>query len=51
MRKRYGLIYVDCNDKGQGTLKRYPKDSYYYYQKIIQTNGDSLFNKKDSTKK
>lgn len=43
MDKRYGLVYVDLNDRGEGSLKRYPKDSYYYYQNIIRTNGNSLF--------
>lgn len=39
MKKRYGLIYVDVNDKGQGTFKRYKKDSYYWYKEVIATNG------------
>lgn len=36
MRKRYGFIYVDKNDDGSGTMKRYIKDSFYDYQKIIK---------------
>ncbi|MGT2958980.1 6-phospho-beta-glucosidase [Streptococcus bovimastitidis] len=35
MSKRYGVIYVDKDDQGQGTLARYKKDSYYWYQKLI----------------
>ena len=35
MSKRYGFIYVDRNDDGSGTLKRYPKDSFYWYQNLI----------------
>lgn len=42
MSKRYGLIYVDRNDDGSGTLKRYRKKSFYWYQKVIQTNGECL---------
>ena len=36
MSKRYGFIYVDRNDDGSGTLKRIPKDSFYWYQRFIQ---------------
>ncbi len=42
MKKRYGLIYVDKNDDGTGTGKRYPKDSFYWYQKVIASNGEDL---------
>ncbi|MCP0887460.1 family 1 glycosylhydrolase [Ligilactobacillus sp. WILCCON 0076] len=42
MRKRYGFVYVDRNDEGQGTLKRTPKDSFYWYQKVIANNGEDL---------
>ncbi len=42
MRKRYGLIYVDMDDEGKGTLKRYRKDSFYWYQKMICSNGEAL---------
>lgn len=41
MSKRYGFIYVDLDDAGQGTLKRYPKKSFYWYQKVIQSNGQN----------
>ncbi len=40
MSKRYGFIYVDLDDEGKGSLNRYRKDSFYWYQKLIQTNGD-----------
>ena len=42
MKKRYGFIYVDKNDDGTGTMRRYPKDSYYWYQKVIASNGEQL---------
>lgn len=42
MRKRYGFIYVDADENGEGTLKRYRKDSFYWYQKVIQSNGIDL---------
>lgn len=42
MKKRYGFIYVDVDDYGKGTFKRYKKDSFYWYQKVIKTNGESL---------
>ena len=42
MSKRYGLIYVDLDDKGQGTMKRIRKKSFYWYQKVIASNGESL---------
>jgi 6-phospho-beta-glucosidase len=40
--KRYGFIYVDIDDFGNGTLQRYKKDSFYWYQKVITTNGGDL---------
>jgi 6-phospho-beta-glucosidase len=43
MSKRYGFIYVDLDDLGRGTYKRYPKDSYAWYKKVIETNGASLY--------
>lgn len=42
MEKRYGFIYVDKNNKGEGTLKRKPKKSYYWYKRVIETNGENL---------
>ena len=37
--KRYGFIYVDKHDDGSGDLHRARKDSFYEYQRIIETNG------------
>ena len=42
MKKRYGYIYVDKDNGGNGDLHREPKDSYYWYQKVIASNGDDL---------
>jgi 6-phospho-beta-glucosidase len=42
MKKRYGFIYVDRDDEGNGTLNRYKKDSFYWYQKAIKSNGEDL---------
>lgn len=42
MRKRYGFVYVDRDDEGNGTLNRYPKDSFYWYKKVIASNGEDL---------
>lgn len=39
MAKRYGMVYVDKYDDGTGTLKRYKKDSFYWYKDVIQKNG------------
>ena len=42
MKKRYGMIYVDKNNDGTGTLARSRKGSYYWYKKVIETNGEDL---------
>ncbi len=42
MKKRYGLIFVDKYDDGTGTLKRYKKDSFYWYKELIESNGGNL---------
>lgn len=42
MSKRYGFIYVDQDDEGKGSLKRYPKDSFEWYKKVIASNGEEL---------
>lgn len=42
MSKRYGYVYVDQDDEGNGTLKRSKKDSFYWYKKVIDTNGSDL---------
>ena len=43
MSKRYGFIYVDCDDEGNGTYKRYKKKSFDWYKHVIETNGSCLF--------
>lgn len=40
--KRYGFIYVDRNDDGTGSMKRYKKKSFEWYKKVILSNGQSL---------
>ena len=40
--KRYGFIYVDVDDQGNGTFNRYKKDSFYWYKKVIESNGEEL---------
>lgn len=42
MRKRYGFIYVDMDDEGKGSMKRSRKDSFYWYKKVIASNGTDL---------
>ena len=42
MKKRYGFVYVDCDDEGNGTFARSKKDSFEYYKHIIETNGADL---------
>ncbi len=42
MSKRYGFIYVDQDDEGKGTLKRYKKKSFDWYKKVIASNGEDL---------
>ena len=42
MEKRYGFIYVDKNNQGEGTLGRLKKDSFDWYQRVIKTNGEEL---------
>jgi 6-phospho-beta-glucosidase len=40
--KRYGFVYVDQDETMEGSLKRIPKDSFYWYQEIIKNNGENL---------
>lgn len=42
MSKRYGMIYVDRDDHGKGTMKRSPKKSFYWYKQVIASNGECL---------
>lgn len=42
MSKRYGFIYVDQDDRGNGSLNRYRKDSFNWYKEVIATNGETI---------
>lgn len=42
MRKRYGFIYVDRDNQGNGSLKRIKKDSFEWYKHLIQSNGANI---------
>ncbi|AMC93859.1 6-phospho-beta-glucosidase [Erysipelothrix larvae] len=42
MKKRYGYIYVDRDNQGNGTMDRLKKDSFYWYKKVIASNGEDL---------
>jgi len=42
MSKRYGQIYDDVDENGNDTYDRYRKDSFYWYQNVIRTNGAEL---------
>lgn len=42
MDKRYGFIYVDKDNEGKGTLDRHRKDSFYWYKKVIASDGMDL---------
>lgn len=42
MSKRYGFVYVDCDDNGQGSMERIRKDSFYWYKKVIVSDGAEL---------
>ena len=42
MSKRYGFIYVDQDDDGNGTLERSRKDSFYWFKNVIANNGEDL---------
>jgi 6-phospho-beta-glucosidase len=46
MSKRYGFVYVDCDDNGNGTSKRYKKKSFDWYKNVIATNGACILNEK-----
>lgn len=47
LKKRYGYIYVDRNDDGTGTMEWYKKKSFYWYQKVIESNGEVLYSEED----
>lgn len=42
MKKRYGFIYVDKDNEGNGTLERRKKKSFYWYKEVINSNGENL---------
>lgn len=42
MKKRYGFIYVDKDDEGNGTLERRKKKSFNWYKEVIESNGEKL---------
>ncbi|MGG5330762.1 6-phospho-beta-glucosidase [Enterococcus sp. AZ163] len=42
MKKRYGMIYVDRDNEGRGTMERYKKDSFDWYKEVIESNGEKL---------
>lgn len=42
MKKRYGFIYVDLDDNGQGSLKRIPKKSFNWFAQVIRSNGEAV---------
>ena len=42
MKKRYGFIYVDKHDDGSGDYSRKKKKSFYWYKKVIESNGENL---------
>ena len=42
MEKRYGFIYVDKDNLGNGTLERKKKDSFAWYKKVIESDGEIL---------
>ncbi len=42
MSKRYGVIYVDRDEEGKGSNRRYRKDSFFWYKKCIASNGEDI---------
>ena len=42
MAKRYGLVYVNTTDQEVLDLRRIKKDSFYWYSKLIKSNGQDL---------
>ena len=42
MSKRYGFIYVDLDDEGNGDMARYKKKSFDWYKEVIKSNGENL---------
>lgn len=42
MKKRYGFIFVDKDNEGNGTLNRSKKKSFDWYKQVIASNGEQL---------
>ena len=42
MKKRYGFIYVDRDNEGNGTMKRSKKKSFDWYKQVIASNGENV---------
>ncbi len=40
--KRYGFVYIDRDEESAKELKRYKKDSFYWYKDVIASNGEKL---------
>ena len=40
--KRYGFVYVNREELDEKDLARYKKKSFYWYKKVIESNGDEL---------
>lgn len=43
MEKRYGFIYVDRDNRGNGSLRRTKKKSFDWYKKVIASNGEDVY--------
>ena len=48
MKKRYGMIYVDRDNEGNGTMERKKKKSFDWYKKVIASNGEESQNLESS---
>lgn len=44
MKKRYGFIYVDCDNEGNGILVCLKKKLFNWYKKVIDLNGENFLN-------
>ena len=42
MKKRYGFVYVDKDNAGNGSLERKKKKSFEWYKEVIASNGECL---------
>ena len=41
-KKRYGFVYIDRDEFDEKECRRIKKDSFYWYQKVIKSNGENL---------